>query len=107
MAKARPVLLEPVLAVDIAVPVGCDRPGDAAGVRPARPDPRLRPAVRLGRLGRRAGAGAGGGDGRADRGAAFATAGVGSFTQRFDHLAELNGKAAEQVVTERKRRLAA
>ncbi len=27
-----------------------------------------------------------------------ATSGVGSFTHRFDHLAELVGKAADQVV---------
>ena len=31
-----------------------------------------------------------------------ATAGVGSFTQRFDHLAELNGRSAAEVVEARK-----
>ena len=27
-----------------------------------------------------------------------ATAGVGTFTSRFDHLAELNGKPAEAII---------
>jgi elongation factor G len=31
-----------------------------------------------------------------------ATAGVGSFTSRFDHMAELTGKPAEQVVAARR-----
>jgi elongation factor G len=30
-----------------------------------------------------------------------ATAGVGSYTAKFDHLAELSGKAADQVVAHR------
>ncbi len=35
------------------------------------------------------------------------TLGVGSFTARFDHLQELMGRIAEQVVEERRRALAA
>ncbi len=31
-----------------------------------------------------------------------ATAGVGSFSTRFDHMAELGGRPAEQIVTARK-----
>jgi elongation factor G len=31
-----------------------------------------------------------------------ATAGVGSFTFRFDHMAELTGKPAEQIVAARR-----
>jgi elongation factor G len=36
-----------------------------------------------------------------------ATAGVGSFTAKFDHMAELTGKAAEQIVAARKAAAAA
>jgi elongation factor G len=32
-----------------------------------------------------------------------ASAGVGSFTRRFSHLEELNGRAAEAIVTDRRR----
>jgi elongation factor G len=107
MARARPVLLEPVLAVDIAVP------SDA-----------IARATQLvsGRRGQILGFGPRAGwDGwdvvqalvpEAEMGGLIvelrsATAGVGSFTQRFDHLAEVNGRLAEQVVVERKRQLAA
>ena len=31
-----------------------------------------------------------------------ATAGVGSFTARFDHMAELTGRTADQIVAARK-----
>ena len=31
-----------------------------------------------------------------------ATAGVGTFTYHFDHMAELTGRAADQVVNSRK-----
>jgi elongation factor G len=107
MPKARPVLLEPILAVDIAVP------GEA--IAKATQIVSARRGQILG-FGPRAGW-----DGwdivqalvpEAEMDGLIvelrsATAGVGSFTQRFDHLAELNGRAAEQVVIERKRRLAA
>jgi elongation factor G len=36
-----------------------------------------------------------------------ATAGVGSFTFKFDHMAELTGKPADQIVTARKTAAAA
>jgi elongation factor G len=36
-----------------------------------------------------------------------ATAGVGSFTARFDHMAELTGRTADQIVTARKAAAAA
>jgi elongation factor G len=35
-----------------------------------------------------------------------ATAGVATFTSRFDHLAELTGKAADQVLARHGRRAA-
>ena len=36
-----------------------------------------------------------------------ATAGVGTFTAKFDHMAELSGKPAEQIVAARKAAAAA
>jgi elongation factor G len=36
-----------------------------------------------------------------------ATAGVGTFTAKFDHMAELTGKPAEQIVAARKAAAAA
>ena len=36
-----------------------------------------------------------------------ATAGVGTFTAKFDHMAELSGKAAEHIVAARKAAAAA
>jgi elongation factor G len=36
-----------------------------------------------------------------------ATAGVGTFTAKFDHMAELSGKSAEQIVAARKAAAAA
>jgi elongation factor G len=36
-----------------------------------------------------------------------ATAGVGTFTAKFDHMAELSGKPAEQIIAARKAAAAA
>ena len=54
-------------------------------------------------LGRRAGADAGDGD-RHDLIVELrsATAGVGTFTAKFDHLAELTGRLADQVLASHK-----
>lgn len=107
LPKARPVLLEPVLAVDLAVPT--------EAIAKATQLVSARRGQILG-FGPRAGW-----DGwdvvqalvpEAEMGGLIvelrsATAGVGNFTQRFDHLAEVNGKLADIVVTERKRDLAA
>jgi elongation factor G len=107
LPKARPVLLEPVLAVDLAVPSDAisratqlvsARRGQILGFGP-RPGwdgwdvvEALVPEAEMSGL---------------IVELRSATAGVGSFTQRFDHLAEVNGRLAEQVSAERKRRLAA
>ena len=50
--NASPVLLEPIHTVEIVVPDRCDRQDQRHPVGPARPDPRLRHARGLGRLGR-------------------------------------------------------
>jgi elongation factor G len=106
LPKARPVLLEPVLAVEIMVPT--DGLAKASQLVSARRGQILGYAAR------------GGWDGwevvqalvpEGEMGGLIielrsATAGVGSFTQRFDHLAEMNGKMAESVVTERRRLVA-
>jgi elongation factor G len=107
LPKARPVLLEPVMAVDIAVPTDAiakatqlvsSRRGQILGFGP-RPGwigwEVVQALVPEGEM-----------EGLIVE-LRSATAGVGSFTHRFDHLAEVNGKLAEQVVTERKRALAA
>jgi elongation factor G len=107
MPKARPVLLEPILAVDVAVPTDAiaratqlvsSRRGQILGFGPRAgwdgwdvvqalvPEAEMEGLIVELRS---------------------ATAGVGSFTQRFDHLAEVNGKLADQVVTDRRRQLAA
>jgi elongation factor G len=107
LPRARPVLLEPVLAVDLAVPTDAiakatqlvaSRRGQILGFGP-RPGwsgwevvQALVPEAEM--------------DGLIVE-LRSATAGVGSFTQRFDHLAEVNGKLMDHVVTERKRQLAA
>ena len=103
LPKARPVLLEPVLAVDIHVPAEAiskasalvtgrrgqilgfeDRPG-WDGWETAKA---LIPEAEIGDL---------------IVELRSATAGVGAFEQRFDHLAELSGKAAENVIAARRR----
>jgi len=98
LAKASPVLLEPVMAVDIAVPseatprvngIVSQRRGQLLGfdaregwpgwdlVRAHLPQSELQGLIV---------------DLRS------ATQGLGSFTTRFDHLAELTGKLADQVI---------
>jgi elongation factor G len=107
LPAARPVLLEPVLAIDLAVP--SDAIARATQLATSRRGQILGFAARLGWSGW-------------DIVQALvpeaemdgfivelrsATAGVGSFTQRFDHLAEVSGRLGEQVVAERRRQLAA
>jgi elongation factor G len=98
LPRARPVLLEPVLAVEIAVPsdamsratgIVSSRRGQILGYD-ARPDwdnwdvlNVLIPEAEMGEL---------------IIELRSATAGVGSFTARFDHLAEIVGKPAEHIV---------
>jgi elongation factor G len=106
LPKAKPVLLEPILAVTINVP--SEALAKASALVTAR-----RGQV-LGFEGR---------DGwsgwealralipEAEIGDLIielrsATAGVGAFETRFDHMAELVGRVADTVVTERKRALA-
>jgi elongation factor G len=100
LAKARPVLLEPILAVSIAVPK--DALSRASAMVSARRGQILGYDARPGW------------DGwdvleatipEAEIGELIvelrsATAGVGSFTTRFDHLAEITGKAADAIVTQ-------
>ena len=101
MPKCAPVLLEPVMAVEIAVPsdatarinqiisgrrgqiLGFDsRPGWVGWdlVQAHMPEAELQNLIVELRS---------------------ATAGVGTFTSKFDHLAELTGKLAEQVLSDR------
>jgi elongation factor G len=106
LPQARPVLLEPVLAVEIMVPT--DGLAKASQLVSARRGQILGYATREGWTGWEivqalVPEGEMGGLIIELR---SATAGVGSFTQRFDHLAEVNGKMADQVVTERRRMVA-
>ncbi|HXT07436.1 MAG TPA: elongation factor G [Roseiarcus sp.] len=103
LPKAKPVLLEPVQAVDIHVPseaisrasaLVSGRRGQILGFEP-RPGwdgwetaRALIPAAEIGDL---------------IVELRSATAGVGAFEARFDHLAELSGKAAEAVIAGRRR----
>ena len=103
LPKARPVLLEPVLAVDIHVPSDAiskasalvsGRRGQILGFE-ERPGwegwetaKALIPEAEIGDL---------------IVELRSATAGVGAFESRFDHLAELSGKPAETVIAARKR----
>ncbi|WP_276199091.1 elongation factor G [Chelatococcus sp. XZ-Ab1] len=101
LPNAKPVLLEPMLAVEIAVPT--EAMSKATAIISARRGQILGYDGRPGWLGW-------------DLVNAMipeaemddlivelrsATAGVGSFSARFDHLAELSGKAADQVVMAR------
>lgn len=101
LPQAKPVLLEPMLAVEIAVPT--EAMSKATAIISARRGQILGYDSRPGWLGW-------------DLVNALipeaemddlivelrsATAGVGSFSARFDHLAELSGKPADQVVTAR------
>jgi len=103
LPKARPVLLEPVQAVDIHVPADAvarasalvaGRRGQILGIEP-RPGwegwetaKALIPEAEIGDL---------------IIELRSATAGVGAFEARFDHLAELSGKPAEAVIASRRR----
>ncbi len=100
LPKARPVLLEPILSVEIAVP--SDAMSRATGLVSAR-----RGQI----LGFDARPGWQGWDvlkaqiPEAEIGDLIvelrsATAGVGSYASHFDHLAELNGKPADAVITQ-------
>jgi len=101
MPKCAPVLLEPVMAVEIAVPseatarinqiisgrrgqiLGFDARPDWPGwdlVQAHMPESEMQNLIVELRS---------------------ATAGVGTFTSQFDHLAELTGKLADQVLSER------
>lgn len=101
MAKARPVLLEPILAVEIMTPTeGFSRAGGMVTARrgqilgyDSRPGhagweviKALIPEAEMGGL-------------IVDL--RSATHGVGAFSAQFDHLAELSGKQAETIVTAR------
>ena len=98
LAKARPVLLEPILAVDVHVPseamskasqIVSARRGQILGfdARPGWEDwdtlSALIPEAEMDAL---------------IVELRSATAGVGTFAARFDHLAEITGKAAEAIV---------
>jgi elongation factor G len=102
LPKARPVLLEPILSVDIAVP--SDAMSRATGLVSAR-----RGQI----LGYDARPGWEGWDvlkaqiPEAEIGGLIvelrsATAGVGSYASRFDHLAEVNGKPADAIIAQHK-----
>ncbi len=102
LPKARPVLLEPILSVEIAVP--SDAMSRATGLVSSR-----RGQI----LGYDARPGWEGWDvlkaqiPEAEIGGLIvelrsATAGVGSYASRFDHLAEVNGKPAEAIIAQQK-----
>ncbi|ESR26899.1 elongation factor G [Lutibaculum baratangense] len=107
LAEAAPVLLEPVMAVEVVVPSDCtsrvtamvaQRRGQILGfdarpgwpgwdvVRARIPEAEMRDLIVELRS---------------------ASAGVGSYTACFDHLAELSGKLAEQVIETRRAQAAA
>jgi elongation factor G len=106
LPQARPVLLEPILSVEISVPTDglakatqliAARRGQILGYEP-RPGwegwdivQALAPEAEMGEL---------------IVELRSATAGVGSYIQRFDHMAEVTGKLADHVVTERRRQAA-
>jgi elongation factor G len=105
LQKARPVLLEPIFAVDVSVP--SEHMARATGLVTAR-----RGQI----LGFDAKPGWDGWDvlnthiPEAEIGDLIvelrsATAGVGSFSAKFDHLAELSGKGADHVVAQRRHEL--
>jgi elongation factor G len=107
LAKARPILLEPILSVTIYVPSDAlarasalvsARRGQILGFE-ARPGwtgwealKALIPEAEIGDL---------------IIELRSATAGVGAFETRFDHLAELQGRIADQVIAARKQALSA
>ena len=107
LPKARPVLLEPILAVTIYVPsdalakasaLATARRGQVLGFEAREGWPgwealrALIPEAEIGDL---------------IIELRSATAGVGAFETKFDHMAELVGRTADAVVSERKKALAA
>ena len=92
MPKCSPVLLEPVMAVEIAVPSRGDRAHQRHHLAAARTDPRLRRARRLARLGRGAGADSGLRDGEPDRRAALGDSG-----RRHVHVALRPSRRADRA----------
>jgi elongation factor G len=106
LPKAQPVLLEPILAVSIFVPT--DALARASALATARRGQILGFEAREGWRGwehlRALIPEAEIGDLIVEL--RSATAGVGGFESRFDHLAELSGRLADQVVSARKRALA-
>jgi elongation factor G len=106
LPMARPVLLEPVLSVEIMVPT--DGLAKASQLVSARRGQILGYAAREGWQGWEVVQAL---VPEGEMGGLIielrsATAGVGSFTQQFDHMAEVNGRMADQVVTERRRMVA-
>jgi elongation factor G len=102
LPKARPVLLEPILSVDIAVPT--DAMSRATSLVSARRGQILGYDARPGWQGwdvlRAQIPEAEIGDLIVEL--RSATAGVGSYESHFDHLAELNGKPADMVIAQQK-----
>jgi elongation factor G len=103
LQKARPILLEPIMAVTIYVP--SDALARASALVSARRGQILGFEAREGWKGWEALRAL---IPEAEIGDLIielrsATSGVGAFETKFDHLAELVGKAAEQVIAERKR----
>jgi elongation factor G len=103
LQKARPILLEPILSVTIYVP--SDALARASALVSARRGQILGFEAREGWKGWEALRAL---IPEAEIGDLIielrsATSGVGAFETKFDHLAELVGKAAEQVIAERKR----
>ena len=106
LAKARPVLLEPILSVTIYVP--SDALARASALVSARRGQILGFEAREGWTGWEALRAL---IPEAEIGDLIvelrsATAGVGAFETKFDHLAELSGRTADQVIAERKRAVA-
>jgi elongation factor G len=106
LQKARPILLEPILSVTIYVP--SDALARASALVSARRGQILGFEAREGWKGWEALRAL---IPEAEIGDLIielrsATSGVGAFETKFDHLAELVGKSAEQVIAERKRVLA-
>ena len=104
LAKARPVLLEPILSVTIYVP--SDALARASALVSARRGQILGFEARQGWNGWEALSAL---IPEAEIGDLIvelrsATSGVGAFETKFDHLAELSGRTAEQVIAARQRR---
>ena len=104
LPKARPVLLEPILAVDDLRAVGRDGARERAGQRAGAARSSASRRARAGTAGRPLRALIP----EAEIGDLIvelrsATAGVGAFETKFDHLAELSGKPAEAVIAARRK----